>query len=225
MLELKNDSWELLPDDVQKRVWDFIENLSKISWFNPNQELKKIEVDKQAKFTLECFWIKAEIEYRKLEKKEDWASAWDSAWASAWDSAWASALDSARDSARDSAWASALASARDSARDSAWDSALASARDSALDSARDSARASAWASAWASAEVLIEWEDVEFNKKYPNGAFKQLFKLWEMGLYPLGVLENWNFVIYVNPIASDLFYTENNLPVELEINGIIYIQK
>ena len=213
MLELKNDSWELLPDDVQKRVWDFIENLSKISWFNPNQELKKIEVDKQAKFTLECFWIKAEIEYRKLEKKEDWDSAWasardsarDSAWDSAWASAWVSALDSARASARDSAW--------DSARDSAW----ASARDSAWDSARDSA--------WASAEVLIEWEDVEFNKKYPNGAFKQLFKLWEMGLYPVGVLENWNFVIYVNPIASDLFYTENNLPVELEINGIIYIQK
>ena len=213
MLELKNDSWELLPDDVQKRVWDFIENLSKISWFNPNQELKKIEVDKQAKFTLECFWIKAEIEYRKLEKKEDWdsarasarASAWDSARASAWDSAW----DSARDSACASAWASAWASALDSAR--------ASARDSAWDSARDSA--------CASAEVLIEWEDVEFNKKYPNGAFKQLFKLWEMGLYPLGFLENWNFVIYVNPIASDLFYTENNLPVELEINGIIYIQK
>ena len=173
MLELKNDSWELLPDNVQKRVWDFIENVSKISWFNPNQELKKIEVDKQAKFTLECFWIKAEIEYRKLEKKEDW--------------------DSARASARASAW--------------------------------DSARDSACASACASAEVLIEWEDVEFNKKYPNGAFKQLFKLWEMGLYPLGVLENWNFVIYVNPIASDLFYTENNLPVELEINGIIYIQK
>jgi len=88
-------------------------------------------------------------------------------------------------------WDSARASALDSAWDSAWDSALAF----ALDSARDSA----WDSARASVEVLLE-DNKDFKKKYPNGAFKQLFKLWEMGLYPIGILkENKKFVIYVPP--------------------------
>ena len=92
-----------------------------------------------------------------------------------------------------------------------WASARASAWDSARDSARASARDFAWASAWASArasardsvrafvEVLME-DNKEFKKKYPNWAFKQLFKLREMGLYPVWVLKESNrFVVYVPP--------------------------
>jgi len=191
---LKDDNGKALPKKVQKRVNDFINHLPKVPWFNPSPDLKKEDVEKQVKFTLDCFGVKAKVKYGKLQKQEDWASAR----ASAWDSAWASAWDSARASAWDSAWASAWASARASA----WDSAWASAWDSAWDSARDSARASAWASAWASVEVLLK-DNADFKKKYPNGAFKQLFKLWEMGLYPVGVLKNKKFVIYVPPCKTD----------------------
>lgn len=162
MLIINDDNGKKLPKKTQQEVNNFIDNLKNIPWFNPSDSLTKQEVDKQINFTLECFGIKASIEYKSLKISEDWASAR----ASAWDSAWASARYSARYPALDSAWASAWASARASALDSAW----------------------------ASAEILII-ENKDFKNKYPNGAFIQLFKLWEMGLYPCGVI-NGKFVIY-----------------------------
>ncbi len=188
---LKDDNGKELPKKVQDRVNKFIDNLPKISWFNPKEDLKKSEVDKQINFTLKCFWIKAKIEYRKLESKKaydydyDYDYAYDYAYAYDSASAYAYAYDSAYDYdyAYDYAYASAYASA----------SAYAFAYDSAYTSAR------------ASREILLE-DNKKFKKKYPNWAFKQLFKLWEMWLYPVWVLkENKKFVIYANPKATDLF--------------------
>jgi hypothetical protein len=159
MLELKDDNGLPLPQEVQDRVNNFIDKLPTVPWFKPSKELKKEEVEKQAMFTLECFGIKASIEYRSLTSEKDWDSAWASAWDSASASAWTSAWTSAWDSARASASASAWTSARASAWTSAWDSASAS--------AWTSARASASASASASQEVLLE-ENEDFKKKYPN---------------------------------------------------------
>jgi len=237
---LRDDNGKVLPEKINNRVNDFIDSLPKANWFNPSSDLKKKDVDKQVKFTLDCFWIKAKIEYRKLETATERASARDSArdstWASAKASTRASTWASAKDSARDSTWASTWASTRASARVSAWDSTWASARDSTWDSA--------WDSAWASAELLIE-DNEDFKEKYPNWAFKQLFKLWEMWLYPVWVLkETWTFVIYSKTIAKDLFQEEKEkwelpkakdlfqeekekweLPNELNINGKIYLLK
>jgi hypothetical protein len=53
--------------------------------------------------------------------------------------------------------------------------------------------------AWDAARVAAELSIIdtkEFKSKYPNWAFIQLFKLWEMWLYPIGVIE-WNFIIYI----------------------------
>gem|GEM_PF-4397662 len=55
MLELKDDNGKILPKKIQKRVNDFIDSLPKIPWFKPSKNLKKKDVDKQIKFTLECF--------------------------------------------------------------------------------------------------------------------------------------------------------------------------
>jgi hypothetical protein len=47
---------------------------------------------------------------------------------------------------------------------------------------------------------LLVIDNEDFKEKYPNWAFTQLFKLWEMWLYPIWVLEeNKKFVIYANP--------------------------
>ena len=195
-LKLQDDNGNDLPQEVQERVNNFIDKLPTIPWFKPSKDLKKSDVDKQINFTLECFGVKASIEYKTLKSEEDWASARASAWASARDSAWDSAMASAMASASDSAWDSAWASARASASDSAWDSAWASARDSA------------WASARASQEALLE-DNEQFKKAYPNGAFKQLFKLWEMGLYPVGILEETGkFTVYVPEIDLDTWLNE-----------------
>jgi len=170
----KDDNGNELPQNIQDRVNAFIEHLPQVPWFKPNKDIKKSDIETQVKFTLECFWVKADIEYRKLKTKNDWDSARDSVWASVW--------DSARASVWDSVWYSDWESARDSSRDSAS----------------------------ASQEILLE-DNEEFKKKYPNGAFKQLFKLWEMWLYPVGVLDDTKtFVVYVPPISSDFPDVFNN---------------
>ena len=170
----KNDAIKLLK---------IIEN---IDWFKP-QTPNKQEIKRKVKTVITAFNLNFgfEFELHKLNNKEDWDSARDSAWASAWDSAW----DSAWASARDSAWASARDSARDSAWDSAWASAWASAWDSARASARDSARASGL-------EVV---KDLMKQKGYNKNPFRELLRLWEMGLYPVGILKDKKFHIYYVP--------------------------
>ncbi len=49
----------------------------------------------------------------------------------------------------------------------------------------------------------------KIKDKYPNGAFQQLFKLWEMGLYPVGVLKNKKFVIYVPPCKVEFPFSSH----------------
>src|SRR3990167_816005 len=89
---------------------------------------------------------------------------------------WASARDSARVSARDSAWASA------------WDSAWASAWDSARDSA------------WASAFEVVK--DLMKAKGYEKNPFKELLEIWNLGLYPIGLLKDKKFHIYYIPLKK-----------------------
>lgn len=199
-LELRDDNGTLLQQDVQDRVNNFIENVANIKFFKPDQNLKKADVDKQAKFTLECFGIKAKIEYRKLEKEEDWVAAWyaacDAVWVTAWVTARVAARDAAKHTIRDTAWVAVEDAAWGAVEDAAWDT--------VKDTVKDTARA-AWTTARATQEILLV-ENTTFTKKYPNGAYRQLFKLWEMGVYPVGISkETGTFIIYADPIASDLF--------------------
>jgi len=158
MLQIKTDSGN-------DRVNSFIENLKNVNWFNPDQNLKKEDIEKQANIILECFWVKAWIEYRELKTQEDYRSA----------------RDAARGVTRSVAW--------DAASRAAWDIS----RDDAARSA--AAMSAAWDAVRVAAELSII-DTKEFKSKYPNWAFIQLFKLWEMWLYPIGVIE-WNFIIYI----------------------------
>ena len=186
---LKDDNGKELPKKVQDRVNNFINNLSKINWFDPGENLKKSEVDKQAKFTMKCFWFEANIEYRKLETKEDRECAGTLIKSTAWNSARITTSISSWDSAITSAWASA------------WGSTCVSAWNSSLGSYWDHGKVSGEACM----EILLQ-DDKYFKEKYPNWAFRQLFKIWEMGLYPLWIIkENNKFVIYADPKAKNLF--------------------
>ena len=61
----------------------------------------------------------------------------------------------------------------------AWDGAWAAARDAA----------------WAAADLLV-LNLPNYKKKYPKGNFINLISLWEMGLYPVGIV-NGIFIVYV----------------------------
>lgn len=130
-----------LPKEVEKKLDTYIARIKKIKWFQPEAKLDKKELEKQIKVVLECFGVKAKIEYRQLKTPEDWDAAWDAA--------------------------------RAAARDAAWDA------------------------AWGAADLLSS-DLKDYKKKYPNGNFIQLIPLWEMGIYPVGVI-NGKFVVYVPP--------------------------
>ena len=154
---LKDDNNKELPEKVQKQLKEYVERIKNIKWFKPDKSIDKKELEKQVSFSLECFGIKASVEYRKLETAHDWDAAWDAA----------------RDAARDAAW--------DAARDAAWDA------------ARDAA--------WGAQDLLVLNLD-SYKEKYPQGNFINLIPIWELGLYPIGVIDG-KFIIYIPPIRSD----------------------
>ena len=45
---------------------------------------------------------------------------------------------------------------------------------------------------------MVSSELGTYTKKYPNGSFINLVPLWEMGLYPIGVIDG-KFIVYVPP--------------------------
>lgn len=92
MLNLKDNNGNPLPEDVQARVNDFIGRLKDVQWFQPSPDLKKEDVETQAKFTLKCFGVEAGIEYRLLSTQQDWHAARGAA------------RDAARDAASDTDW-------------------------------------------------------------------------------------------------------------------------
>ena len=71
--------------------------------------------------------------------------------------------------------------------------------------ARDAARDAAWDAAWDAAygvnDILVS-DLKEYKKKYPNGNFINLIPLWEIGLYPVGLI-NGKFIIYIPSCKID----------------------
>ena len=91
----------------------------------------------------------------------------------------------------DAAWGVARDVARDVARGAAWDAA----RGVARDVARDVARGAAWDAAWGADDLLVS--DLQgYKEKYPNGSFLNLIPLYEMGLWPIGVVDG-KFIVAI----------------------------
>ena len=84
------------------------------------------------------------------------------------------------------------------ARDAAWDAAWSAAWDAAWGAARDAARGAARGAAWGACEILVS------NLKEYKGklAFLTLIDLWELGLYPVGIIDK-KFVVYVPASNQD----------------------
>lgn len=193
MLELKDDNGKKLPKKINDKVNAFIDNLSKVRWLNPSPYLKREDVDKQINIVLECFWLEAGIEYRKLESKQDWGSAKRDVMDSVFNELYHSSRESVLCLINNSIYSNNMLCikyylwSRSSIRSLTWIDSSISIRDFLNNLL----------------EVLIE-DNKDFKEKYPNGAFKQLFRLWEMWLYPVWVLkETWKFTVYVPKIYKD----------------------
>ena len=74
------------------------------------------------------------------------------------------------------------------ARGAAWDAAWGAARGAAWGAAWDAARMdAAWDAARGGAEIIAS-DLKDYSKKYPKGSFINLIPLYEMGLWPIGVV-------------------------------------
>jgi len=87
------------------------------------------------------------------------------------------------------------------AQDAAWDAAWGAARDAAQDAARGVVWGAAWDAACGVNDILVS-DLKEYKKKYPNGNFINLIPLWEIGLYPVGLI-NGKFIIYIPSCKID----------------------
>ena len=166
-----------LPKEVEKKLDDYIVRIKKINWFKPAENIKKEDVENQVKLCCEAFKVKANLEFKYLKTPQNWDAAWNATWNAAQDAAW----NAARDASWNAAW--------DAARDAAWNAAWDAARDAAQDAARD---------AVSGALDLLALNLEDYKKKYPKGNFINLIPFWEMGLYPVGIV-NKKFIIYVPP--------------------------
>jgi len=177
-----NEELKKLPQEVQDKLTAYLERIKEIKWFKPSEKIDSKDVEQKVKFALDCFGIKAELEWKKLETVKDWdaargaslGAARGAAWGAAWDAARDAALDAARGAAWGAAWGSAWGAARGAAWGASWDAAL-----GACD--------------------IVAFDLQTYKEKYPNGAFINLIPIWELGLYPIGVV-NGKFVIYIPQI-------------------------
>ena len=174
-----------LPKEVEKKLDDYIVRIKKINWFKPAENIKKEDVENQVKLCCEAFKVKANPEFKYLKTPQDWGAAWNAARDAAWDAARNAAWNAAQDAAWDATWNAAW----NAARDAAWDAAQDAAWNAAWNTARD---------AVSGALDLLALNLEGYKKKYPKGNFINLIPFWEMGLYPVGIV-NKKFIIYVPP--------------------------
>lgn len=167
-----------LPAEIEAKLDAYVERVRQIKWFRPDPKLDREKAEDHVKLALSAFGVTAEVEWRSLKTVDDWDAAWDAAGDAAGDAAWVAAWGAAGDAAR--------GAARGAAKGAAWDA--------AKGAARVAARGAAWDAARGATEIVVS-DLPAFTGKYPNGAFLLLLPLWEMGLYPVGVI-NGKFVIY-----------------------------
>lgn len=84
-----------------------------------------------------------------------------------------------------------------------WDAARGATRDATRDATWDAARSATWDVTW-DAAIASEFEvvkDIMKEKGYNGNPFALFLGLWEMGLYPVGVLKDKKFHVYYVPIG------------------------
>ena len=94
-------------------------------------------------------------------------------------------------------WTASCDASREASWDASWDASRAASRDASREASCDASREASWeASRAASWEVV---SDLMKKKGYKKNPYALFLELWEMGLYPVGVLKDKKFHIYYVP--------------------------
>ena len=187
---LENEDIRKLPEGVQKKLADFMQEIPKVPYFKPDGKPKK-----EWKIFYGKTWDPA------------WDAAWDAARGAAWDAAGVAAWDAAgvaaKDAAGDAAGVAAWDAAGDAARGAAWDAAGVAAGVAA----RDAAGVAAWDAAWDAARGAALYTDyiIVSDLKFKNKAkhLKHAKARWEVWQKGYGLLCDVDGVLYVYCIESN----------------------
>lgn len=223
--KLKKDDGAYLPESTQAEISNFLNDLSEINWLKPYPDLKKEIVEQQIRQVLRGYGFNpnADIEYRKLETKEDYDTAKAEYsqinsngsykdWCYTKEHSWGNLhieLCPPHDGIYngDSFWGGQIPKHR-SYRD-ALSSTEKLAKESILNRTKDLGESIVKNILWDSTKAIGESMLPGVNDyKYHGNPNRQLFELWKMGLYPIGYDMN-KFIIYADPIAIDLFDNKN----------------
>lgn len=177
-----DDPIKQLPQEIQDKLDAYLKRIKQIKWFQPAKDLKKEEIDKQVNLVIETFGLKYKFSYKKLKKIKDW--------------------DAARGAARGAEWGAARGAARGAAWGAAWGAARGSAWDAAArGAARGVALDAAWDASWGAAETISS-DLKDYKEKYPNGSFINLIPIYEVGLWPVGIVDG-EFIIAIPPLKLE----------------------
>lgn len=197
-----------LPKTIEDQLDFYFKRLDAIKWFQPSR-LDEDLTNQQINRVLDAFSINAGIKYKRLGSIMDFAQARDDAKSAAKDLVWKSAKERARMNARvaidDYGWETGSNVARNMAsrlsRQDAWKNISElnfhvprSLSDPISDDAAFSASAGI-------SNLLASNTKSDYPELYPDGNFLQIIKLWEMGLYPIGLVGR-EFICYV-PINGE----------------------
>ena len=170
----------------------YLKRIQKIKWFTPHIGLNLGGINFKVQDSLRAFDVEAIPEYRSFKTFTDWGAIRDQAWSPEW--------AQARHKARDFAWV-VEGKEREEARDLAWETGFNGANNKMWHeihhaigcAAWDMRWAAAWAVAWGAQEVLAQSKGVYQG----TGAFLKLVDLYELGVYPMGVIDG-KFIVYMN---------------------------
>lgn len=193
---------------------NYVARIETINWLKPDKNLDKNRVEEIVKTICDAFGIEAELELRNsLEIAEPHCdSVWDSATMTAKTTinrivkniVWGNIVYFVRDTVGNIAWEAirrfiwniVLKTIQDIVKKADWDSPTI---DPLLHYAQDTIQQifidAANNAAWGAADLLAQ-NIPSYKEKYPNGNFIHLIDLWEMGLYPVGVIDG-KFVVYI----------------------------
>ena len=73
-----------LPQEVEKKLDDYIGRIRAIKWFKPEPKTTKDKIDTLVNAAIKGFGIEASVEYRKLSTVDDYIAARDAARGAAW---------------------------------------------------------------------------------------------------------------------------------------------
>lgn len=182
-------------NDLKIQIDDYINRIYNINFFLPSKYLERCVVDKKVELVMKSFEISAPIEYIKISNVSDLIIAWSDSVSCGDD--WEERMNSAANDA--------LITIKRNGLDKIANAFIEKIDVTHPNITKHNGYHQIWSPYWTINQIvkrslldLIAFSDDEYKRKYPSGNFLNIIDIFEMGLFPVGLINN-KFTIYVPP--------------------------